>query len=105
MFFCLMVPDASLAQVRKPGKEESLGLQVYPNPSSGKFTLQVKEQERGFHINIYNLIGEMVYHWESGVNTFATFEVDLSRRPDGVYFVELDTEKANVLQRIIIDRN
>ena len=107
---CLLVFCAQgEAQVqRRTGEREDISttLQVFPNPTStGKFTISVKEQEKAFHVNIYNLIGEMVFHWESGNSSTANFEADLSRKPDGVYFVELDTEKANVLKRIIVDRN
>ena len=80
-------------------------MQVFPNPSAGKISIQVKEQEKAFHINIYNLIGEMIYHWESGAGNSASIEVDLSRKPDGVYFVELDTDQANTVRRIVIDHN
>jgi hypothetical protein len=76
---------------------------VYPNPSSGKFSVQVKEQEKPYDINVYNLIGEMVFHWESQGNGPASLEVNLTRQPRGVYFVELDTERGNVLKKIIID--
>lgn len=107
---CLVLMSVNAhAQVQKRtggDKEDySSTLQVYPNPTTGKITISVREQEKAFHINIYNLIGEMVFHWESGNSTNANFEADLSRKPDGVYFVELDTEKANVLKRIIVDRN
>lgn len=79
-------------------------LNVYPNPSVGKFTIEVREQDNQFDINIYNLMGEMVFHWESADQAAATLEVDLARRPDGVYFVELDTDKASVLKRIVLKR-
>jgi hypothetical protein len=106
MFFFISVSSYGQVQKRaaREKDESSTSLQVFPNPTTGKFTIQVKEQEQAFHINIYNLIGEMVFHWESGNSNTAGFEVDLSRKPDGVYFVELDTEKANVLKRIIVDR-
>ena len=104
--FLLMLVSISQSQTaRKPGQADNATLQVYPNPSSGKFNVLVKEQEQSFHINIYSIIGEMVFHWESGNANTANFEVDLSRRPDGIYFVELDTEKANTVKRLVLERH
>jgi hypothetical protein len=107
--FCAAIfcADASAQVQKRSGGEKDDNantLQVFPNPTTGKFNISVKEQEKAFHVNIYNLVGEMIFHWESGNSTTANFEADLSRKPDGVYFVELDTEKANVLKRIIVDR-
>lgn len=104
-FVFLLTGLCGYAQKGGKIRSEQGTLQVFPNPTTGKFTVQVKEQESAFHINVYNLIGEMVFHWESGQNTSANFEIDLARRPDGVYFVELDTDQANQVRRIILNRN
>jgi hypothetical protein len=78
---------------------------VYPNPSSGKFTVSVKELDRHYDINVYNLIGELVFHWESVDGNPADVEVNLSKQPRGLYFVELDTDGANLLKKIVIDQD
>ena len=88
---------------RKTGREGDQ-LNVFPNPATGKFSVEVKQQDHPYDVNIYNLMGEMVFHWEATDAGEASLEVDLSKRPDGIYFVELDTDKANVLRRVILER-
>ncbi len=106
LFCCFLLSYNAVGQNSAGMNKEKPGeaITVYPNPSGGKFTIKVAEQEKPFHINIYNLVGEMIFHWESGNSLQASFEADLSRRPEGIYFVELDTEKANVVKRIILER-
>jgi hypothetical protein len=83
--------------------EEVPHLSVYPNPSSGKFNVTVKDQDGPFDVNVYNLIGELIFHWESAGSANANIEFNLAKYPKGVYFIELDTEKANTIKKIIID--
>jgi hypothetical protein len=83
--------------------EEPITFHIFPNPNEGKFTVTVKDLERSFDINVYNLIGEMVYHWESNETTGDKIEINLSKHPKGVYLVELDTEKGNVIKKVVVD--
>jgi len=76
---------------------------VFPNPNTGKFTVTVKDPEESYHINVYNLIGQMVYHWESDDASSTTLEINLSKQPKGVYLVELDTERANMIKKVLVD--
>lgn len=63
----------------------------------------IKEIEDSYDINVYNLIGEMVYHWESNGTSPANVEINLSKQPKGVYLVELDTERANLIKKVLVD--
>lgn len=78
-------------------------LAVFPNPSPGKFTVSVNDIERVFDINIYNVVGEMVYHWEVTQPGAASVEINMSRQPRGVYFVELDTDDGNLVKKVVLD--
>jgi hypothetical protein len=65
--------------------EEAGVLNVFPNPSlQGKFML--KSSESLASIEIYNLLGVLIYH--KSVNDFAT-EVDLSEKPSGNYILKV----------------
>ena len=104
VFVMLLAGIAQGQSTQRVPKTDTEPLNVYPNPTAGKFSIVVKEQENQYDVNIYNLMGEMVFHWESADQGTSSLEVDLSKRPDGVYFVELDTDKANVLKRLVLDR-
>lgn len=76
---------------------------VYPNPSSGVFTLHVK----GFPkttatIEVYNLTNECVY--ACNINNNETEQINLSHLPNGIYAVRLRTKNKIASQKIIIQK-
>ena len=101
----LVSVNAAAQEMKTKSKSEegNVTFNIFPNPSAGKFNVVIKEVEETFHINVYNLIGEMVYHWESNGASPANVEINLSKQPKGVYLVELDTEHANIIRKVLID--
>ncbi len=76
---------------------------VYPNPSSGKFILKWEEEQRtNADMEIYNSLGEKVMDNKQMIN--GEFQIDLSDQPNGIYFVNVKTDKESLIQRIIISR-
>jgi hypothetical protein len=70
---------------------------VYPNPSSGMFTLNSKITNG--EISICNVLGEIVF--SSKINSSVT-TIDLSDAAGGIYFVNVRTEKGSFTEKIII---
>jgi hypothetical protein len=76
---------------------------VYPNPSSGIFTLQVKGFPRTTAaIEVYNLTNECVY--ACSINNNTTEQINLSHLPNGIYAVRLRTKNKIASQKIIIQK-
>lgn len=73
-------------------------INIFPNPSNGIFTLN-SEIGKG-EISIYNLLGEIVF--QSTINNPAS-TIDLSNQANGIYFVNVKTEKGSYTQKISID--
>ncbi|MFI5203752.1 MAG: T9SS type A sorting domain-containing protein [Flavobacteriales bacterium] len=71
---------------------------VYPNPSSGIFTIQ-SEKEIG-QISVVNLAGEKVYQSQTDDSEF---RVDLSDKPKGIYFINVVTDAGSFSKKIILD--
>jgi hypothetical protein len=63
-----------------PGSEQ---VTIYPNPSSGIFTIQSSVISSQSLIEIYNVLGEKVYS-QFNIQQ-STFNINLSSQPDGVY--------------------
>ncbi len=71
-------------------EENTEGFDVFPNPTSGKFTITVDANESGsVRIRLYNLLGLIVYseilEAANGVNLF---DFDISGFDVGVYLLE-----------------
>jgi hypothetical protein len=75
---CVAINTVGIKQNAK-----NFGVNVYPNPSNGVFTIQGLPV--GTNIEIYNAIGEVVLKLES--NTTRT-KIDLQDKANGVYFVK-----------------
>lgn len=73
---------------------------VYPNPSSGIFTLTSAVTEGS--IAVYNLVGEIV---STSINsTSGNKTIDLSDQPDGIYFILISNEEETITERVIVQR-
>lgn len=78
---------------------DKTNIKVFPNPTSGIFTIISKENE--FKLIIINILGEHVYQSEIK-NPKA--EIDLSKYPAGIYFINIKTKKGAAVQKLIINK-
>ena len=80
-------------------------ISVYPNPSNGVFTMQVKSQElRTNSVEVYNVLGEKVYSQLNIQNQ--TFNIDLPSQPNGVYFYRVIANSGELIGegRLVIQK-
>lgn len=74
----------------------SAELNVYPNPSTGLFNIDIKGT---YEVSIVSITGQIVYS-----NTFTNNAVlNLSEQPAGIYFLRLKTDNKVINKRIIIE--
>ena len=79
-------------------------LNYYPNPNSGKFTLQFKADERPTEVRITGLDGKEVYSENlSGFNGTYQKEIDLSLQKRGVYLLQIIQGKKATNKKIVIE--
>jgi len=83
-------------------KSTAGSLKVYPNPSNGKFTLELNGMSNQTEsLEIYNMFGEKVYS-TSGLRLQSSYALDLSSYSKGVYFVRINDGKKNYTDKIVI---
>jgi hypothetical protein len=75
-----------------------LSANIYPNPTKGIVNIDLPYYENT-KIRIFNIIGAEVY---STVAQSGYINVDLSKNPDGLYFVEIDNGFNKVTKKINI---
>lgn len=77
---------------------EKIRFDLFPNPSDGKFTVEMENVEKGV-IEIYDVLGEMVFHSEI---TSPKSEL-IMNLPNGIYFYQLkETAKVIDAGKIIV---
>lgn len=74
---------------------------VSPNPSNGIFRVLSIQNEIA-NIHIYNVLGECVYKIQDQNINNST--IDLSGKSNGVYFMDIKTEKGTTSKKIIINK-
>ena len=77
---------------------------IYPNPSSGKFTIKNDELSgESYEVEIYNVMGEKVYSITNpSINQSAV--IDISSQCSGVYFLNIKTDKEMISEKIVIQK-
>ena len=74
-------------------------LVVFPNPSQGKFTLELKEAEEPFQIIIFDLQGRQVF---TGNFNTGQHQLDLSDYDHGIYIINAHSNDETHVKRIVI---
>ncbi|HTB05652.1 MAG TPA: T9SS type A sorting domain-containing protein [Bacteroidia bacterium] len=78
-------------------KIKNYELKVYPNPSSGKFTIESSVVSRQLSVEIYNELGQKVASTPLNLPQGRDFEIDLTSQPSGIYFYRVTTEYGTLL--------
>lgn len=73
---------------------------IYPNPSSGIFTVNLQNTNATTMISIFDLLGNCLWN-EAGLNDGST-RIDLSGQPKGIYLIEIRTKGQKVVKKIVI---
>ena len=81
-----------------------LDVNVFPNPSTGIFNISFSSLvKQDFEIKVVNSIGELVkgYSVNSYIGDYFNI-IDLKRYSNGVYFLEIYSDKQRVFNKKII---
>ena len=88
------------------GIDENLSdghLQVYPNPNTGLFAVEVElENASAMEIELNNVLGQRVYQTKLEPQTYWRKEFDLNSYVKGVYLLRVTTERGSMQRKIII---
>jgi hypothetical protein len=85
--------------------ESSIDLQIYPNPTTDRFNIQLSEDQilNDFTVKIYSMSQGLVYVNQFTDRNTNSFQIDISEFSKGIYFVELmDVENEKVYSGKII---
>jgi uncharacterized repeat protein (TIGR03803 family) len=87
---------------------------VFPNPSSGKFTVQMNNgntstvNHQPLTIEVYNVMGEKVFETtnsdKQSVISHQPLNIDISFQPRGIYFLQIKTDQGSAVRKIVIQK-
>ncbi len=92
---CINVMTSGLTAVHAFPSDVS----VYPNPSSGKFTVDLGDVYGDIQVSVKNLSGQEIQLLQ-GVSSQA-IEVDLTNHANSIYFIEVKSEKFSQTVKVI----
>jgi hypothetical protein len=72
---------------------------VYPNPTTGRFTIELSEIATTVMVEIYGAMGEQILRQE--VSGFMMYEFDLSNQPRGIYIIRVLDGSEMGIERVI----
>ena len=82
-----MVKELGKNEISLPGSEGSTFFQIFPNPTSGKFTIELTANgsDSNALIRIHNMLGEEIIKGE--ISGTLKKELSLENKPGGIYIV------------------
>ncbi len=81
-------------------------LQIFPNPSNGKFYLVAKRlQDKKINLEILSVSGQRVYQEKNiqGTNNFSK-PIDLNKMASGIYMVRITVNDKMIVKKLVVNR-
>ncbi len=79
-------------------------LNIYPNPSNGKFNVQYQNASNStveVTLDVFNILGDKVYS-SNDLKGQQVSQIDLSTAPAGIYFVKIYDRDKVLVKRVIV---
>ncbi|MCX6284829.1 MAG: C25 family cysteine peptidase [Bacteroidetes bacterium] len=96
----VLYASAGIGEINGPGFE------VYPNPASGKFTIEFNSHSAvPVEINVFNSLGSTVFS-EKDLLVSGKFSklIDLTGNPDGIYYIRIQSEAGSFIRKLVIEK-
>jgi hypothetical protein len=79
-------------------------LNIYPNPTRDIFNISFSSKEiQSIIIKVVNVIGEEIFNEELfDFNGSYSYELKMTDKPKGVYFLEISSDKGNVNSKMVL---
>lgn len=102
----LKVVDGKVISGIKVNPDEKISLQNYPNPFDRSTTINYRiPATTQLELSIYNLLGSRIELIETATKAAGTYNLEWNAQqlPEGIYLLQLKTDKQIITRRIIIN--
>lgn len=80
-------------------EEQNEAFQLYPNPSTGEFEIQM-QHSGDVTIRVFNLLGTEVYNHQTTSNGLLKEKINIGEFQDGVYLISITTQENTFLKKL-----
>lgn len=98
IFVAKLNPSNIITQINKTAFGNSI--EIFPNPSSGIFTIDLKNKTVSTKICVYDVLGSCLMNIDCRNNISP--RIDLSRQPKGIYFIEIISDEVRSKNKIVL---
>jgi hypothetical protein len=81
---------------------ETLAFSIYPNPSSGAFTLVAPKSKESINIEVLDTKGQLIYNGVMTAGSARITSIDLSKNAKGIYFVKISNGNSSKIEKLIL---
>ncbi len=86
-------------------EQNGLGVELFPNPTSGKFTLKLHANNSIVNISILNAIGSPVYTENNlTINETVAKTIDFSKMAQGVYYIKIEGQSGIIIKKLVVQK-
>jgi len=86
------------SSVIEPIEEEATNIKIYPNPTSGKLTIDIPRINTEISLSVININGQVLIRHKQTSNKV---QLDISELTKGIYFVKIESEQISEVRKIL----
>ena len=80
-----------------------VSMNIYPNPSNGRFTLELNSNKAGdYRVEVINVQGQVVFAKEITQDGFYKETIDVANHGTGIYYVRINDGKETKVSKVMI---
>jgi len=77
-------------------------IRIYPNPTSGKATIQFDVTSGNYTLSVLNMLGQTVMADKINLNGQSSYSIDMSGFEKGMYFVKISNGPAQTVKKLVV---
>jgi|FLOH01.1.fsa_nt_gi PKD repeat protein len=83
---------------------ELVSLEIYPNPTTGKFNLNINADElNNAELKVIDIVGKVIFEQnELNVQGSQTLSIDIGTHPSGIYFVQIKNDEQSISKKVFL---